>query len=105
MNTATTQLNKIKTDYEKQEEFNLSLQTENEQLENDLKTHHKEFKLLKKQINELKDKIVSLERDNLLKEGKIQQLDETKKDLQERYNDLKQDFREQQKWKHTEQAK
>lgn len=48
-----------------------------------------------------KDKIASLERDRLLFEGRIQQLEEARRDLQERYNELKQDFREHQKWTRT----
>jgi hypothetical protein len=48
-----------------------------------------------------KDKIAILEREKLLSDGKIQQLEEARKDLYERYNDLKQDFREQQRWGHS----
>lgn len=64
----------------------------------DYRIQQKEIKSLKKQILEVedryKDKITHLERDKLLMEGKIQQLEDAKKDLQERYNDLKQDYRE-----------
>lgn len=41
-----------------------------------------------------KDKITLLERDKILQEGKIQQLESSLKDLRERYNELKQDYRE-----------
>ncbi len=65
-----------------------------------------EYKTLKKQFSEseekYKDKIARLEREKILSEGKIQQLEEARKDLQERYSELKQDFREQQKWKQKE---
>lgn len=53
---------------------------------------------MKKQLEQYKDKIANLERDKLLLEGKIQQLEESKKDLKERYNELKQDYRDSQKW-------
>ena len=39
-----------------------------------------------------------MERDIILKDGKIHRLEDTKKDLRERYNELKEDFREQQRW-------
>ena len=71
-------------------------------LENENKNHIKTIKTLKKQLSEIeekyKDKIAVLEREKLLFEGRIQQLEEARKDLQERYSDLKQDFREQQRW-------
>jgi archaellum component FlaC len=71
-------------------------------LENENKNHIKTIKTLKKQLSEIeekyKDKIALLEREKLLAEGRIQQLEEARKDLQERYSDLKQDFREQQRW-------
>ena len=50
--------------------------------------------LLEKHI----DKIASLGRDILLKDDKIQRLEEAKKDMKERYNELTEDFREQQRW-------
>jgi chromosome segregation ATPase len=57
-----------------------------------------ENKSLKKQLKEMdekyKDKIFLLERDKILSDGKIQQLEEVKKDLQERYKELRQDMRE-----------
>lgn len=73
-----------------------------QELENENKNYIKTIKTLKKQLSEIeekyKDKIALLEREKLLFEGRIQQLEEARKDLQERYNDLKQDFREQQRW-------
>jgi DNA repair exonuclease SbcCD ATPase subunit len=73
-------------------------------LENENKNLVKTAKALKKQVSEseekYRDKIAKLEREKLLSEGKIQQLEEARRDLQERYNDLKQDFREQQRWGH-----
>lgn len=70
-----------------------------QELENENKNHIKTIKTLKKQLSEIeekyKDKIALLEREKL---WTIQHLEESKKDLQERYSDLKQDFREQQRW-------
>jgi len=67
----------------------------------DTKNLSKTVKALKKQLLETeekyKNKISMLEREKILSDGKVQQLEEARKDLQERYNDLKQDFREQQK--------
>lgn len=75
-----------------------------EDLETENKNLSKVVRSLKKQSAEseekYKDKIARLEREKLLSEGKIQQLEDARKDLQERYNDLKQDFREQQRWGH-----
>ena len=59
---------------------------------------------LKKQLSDMediyKDKITHLERTKLLNEGKIQQLEDAKRDIQERYVELKQDYREQTRWIH-----
>lgn len=61
-----------------------------------------EIQSLKKKLRETKEmyesKIATLERDAMLKDGKIQQLSEAKEDLRERYKDLKADYREQQRW-------
>lgn len=76
-----------------------------EDLETENKNLSKMVKSLKKQLCEVeekyKDKIARLEREKILSEGKIQQLEDARKDLHERYNDLKQDFREQQRWGHN----
>lgn len=76
-----------------------------EDLENENKNLSKTIRNLKKQLSEsdekYRDKIARLEREKILSEGKIQQLEDARKDLQERYNDLKQDFREQQRWGHN----
>jgi regulator of replication initiation timing len=73
-----------------------------DELETENKTFRKELRSLKrnkKVLNEkIIDKISKLERDILLKDGKIQRLEEAKKDLKERYSELKEDFREQQRW-------
>lgn len=70
-----------------------------QELENENKNHIKTIKTLKKQLSETeekyKDKIALLEREKI---WTIQHLEESKKDLQERYTELKQDFREQQRW-------
>ena len=77
-----------------------------QELENENKNHIKTIKSLKKLLSETeekyKDKIAKLEREKLLSDGHIQRLEEARKDLQERYNDLKQDFREQQRWARKE---
>lgn len=98
-------------------EENHELQTEMERLkkipdpdlENQNKNLSKTIRNLNKQLLETeekyKDKIVKLEREKLLSDGKIQQLEDARKDLQERYNDLKQDFREQQRWGHNHNRK
>jgi uncharacterized protein YoxC len=73
-----------------------------EELETENKTFRKEIRALKKKVREWQDKyenkVTGLERDIMLKDGKIQQLEETKKDLKERYKDLKEDLREYQRW-------
>lgn len=69
-----------------------------EELENDNKGFRHEIRTLKKNLTETEKKysviITKLERDKMLSDGRIQQLEETKKDLKERYADLKQDYRE-----------
>jgi len=59
----------------------------------------REIKDLNKRLRELENgkdsTTLSSERDLLLKDGKIQQLQESYKDLQERYKELKEDYREQ----------
>lgn len=73
-----------------------------DELEAENKAFRKEIRVLKRQNKELsendKNKIVQLERDILLKDGKIQRLEEAKKDLKDRYTELKEDFREHQRW-------
>jgi predicted nuclease with TOPRIM domain len=53
---------------------------------------------LRKQTQDMGEKISLLERDKILLEGKIQYLENALKDFKERYNELKQDFREAQTW-------
>jgi DNA repair exonuclease SbcCD ATPase subunit len=97
---------RLQTDCERWKKLSEQLPDPNmvEDLENENKNLVKTVRALKKQVTELeekyKDKIARLEREKLLSEGKIQQLEDARKDLQERYNDLKQDFREQQRWGH-----
>ena len=52
------------------------------------------IKLLKEQQEKLNNDIAKLERDKILADGKIQQLEETNRDLRERYSELRQDMRE-----------
>lgn len=73
-----------------------------EELETENKNFRKEIRGLKRENKEVVDKyqnrISQLERDILLKDGKIQRLEEAQKDLRERYKELKEDYREQQRW-------
>jgi chromosome segregation ATPase len=73
-----------------------------DELENENKTFRKDIRRLNRQNKEStekdKNKISQLERDILLKDGKIQRLEEANKDLKDRYTELKEDFREQQRW-------
>ena len=73
-----------------------------EELEVENKQYRQENRKLKKDIRILKEKykdhVARLEREKLLSDGKIQQLEEAKKDLRERLNDLKQDYRETARW-------
>lgn len=71
------------------------LEAENRKLSKNLRQTTKQLHDVEEKYS---DKIARLEREKLLAEGKIQQLEEARKDLQERYNDLKQDYREQQRW-------
>ena len=68
-------------------------------LENKIQRYSSMVKTLNKQNSELEDKyrdrVAQLERENLLLQGRVQQLEEGRKDLQERYNELRQDMREQ----------
>ncbi len=61
-------------------------------------------KLLKKEREldsihyDYKEKIVKLEREKILSEGKIERLEDTCTDLRSRYAELKEDYREQRRW-------
>jgi predicted nuclease with TOPRIM domain len=48
---------------------------------------------------DLPNKIANLERDKILLEGRVQQLEDSCKDWKERYTELKQDYRDMQKWR------
>ena len=78
------------------------LEEQNKQM---LKTVHKYKKQLKDIEDAHKEKIFSIEKEKILLEGRIQQLEDGKKELQERYNDLKQDYREQCKYYSSIQTK
>jgi hypothetical protein len=68
------------------------------QLETDNKSLRKEIRNLKRDskmfVDKHRDKIVHLERDLFVKDGKIQGLEDSKKDLTERYKELKEDWRD-----------
>lgn len=87
------------------EKENLTLkQTNNMQyeLESDNESLIKTIKHLKKSIKKIEvkhgDKLMETSRDIMLKDAKIQRLEEANNDLKERYNELKKDFRERQRW-------
>ena len=69
-----------------------------DELENENKSLRKEIRNLKRDNkifeDKHRDKIVQLERDLFVKDGKIQRLEDAKKDLKERYTELKEDWRE-----------
>ena len=109
----------IENDLDQLEEMNASLQEENEtlkrklkerlpdsdlleELETENKNFRKEIRGLKREnkeaVDKYQNKVSHLERDLLLKDGKIQRLEEAQKDLRERYKELKEDYREQQRW-------
>lgn len=102
------ELKVAKTDRERLETENLNWKKLSETLPDqvsldDLEIQNRRYvktiKELKKQLYEseekYKDKISVLEREKLLHEGRIQQLEEARKDLQDRYSELRQDMREQ----------
>jgi hypothetical protein len=72
----------------------LSLQEENKRLARE-KTQPDEKTL--SLLSDLREKCNNLERDKIIFTGRIQQLEESRKELQERYQELKQDYRELQK--------
>ena len=69
-----------------------------QELETENKSIKREIRNLKRDIktndDKYRDKIVQLERDLFIKDGKIQRLEDTKRDLNERYIELKEDWRE-----------
>lgn len=75
--------------------------TNNMENEEQVKHYERTIKKLKREYVEkeenYKNIISNLTREKILYEGRIQQLEEARKDLKERYDELKQDFREQRK--------
>jgi predicted nucleic acid-binding Zn-ribbon protein len=67
------------------------LETENKTLRKDIRNLKRDSKLLEEKY---RDKVVQLERDLFVKDGKIQRLEDARKDLNERYMELKEDWRE-----------
>ena len=69
-----------------------------EELENENKSLIKQIRNLKNDNkifeDKYRDKLINLERDLFIKDGKIQRLEDAKKDLNERYLELKEDWRE-----------
>jgi len=104
--TLTQQLNKATEEIKQRKECFQELPDADlfDELETENKNYRKTIRGFKKQIKELKekytDKLAKKERDIMLKDGKIQQLEEGRKDLKERYQELKEDFREQSRWVH-----
>lgn len=69
-----------------------------DEIKDDLQSLKEKYKAQKKTIRYLKDENKKMEQTLTLKEVKIQQLEESRKDLKEQYNDLKSDLREHQRW-------
>ena len=69
-----------------------------EELEKENKSLKREIRNLKRDnktiVDKYSEKIVQLERDLFVKDGKIQRLEDAKRDLKERYVELKEDWRE-----------
>ena len=74
---------------------------DNTELEERVSYYEKMLKKAKKDFAEreenYKNTISTLQREKILFEGRIQQLEEVRRDLKERYDELKQDYREQRK--------
>lgn len=78
-------------DSDKNEPIVDELENENKSLMKEIRNLKRDNKLLE---DKFRDKIVQLERDLFVKDGKIQRLEDAKKDLNERYMELKEDWRE-----------
>ena len=95
-------LREIESTLDMLETKNNMLKKENTKLVNKLRESKKEIKTYRELIGKKEDKISVLERDILLKDGKIQVLEADKTGWKERYIELRKDFREQYKWKNKE---
>lgn len=73
-----------------------------DELESEIQSLKKTIKHLSKNKKLLeatnREKIYKIEREMLLKDSKIQRLEEAKKELKDRYNELRDDYREEQRW-------
>jgi hypothetical protein len=67
------------------------LEAENKRLRKDIRNLKRGNKIYE---DKHRDKIIQLEKDLFVKDGKIQRLEDSKKDLKERYIELKEDWRE-----------
>lgn len=76
------------------------LEAEIQSLKKTIRNISKDKKLLE---DTHREKVYQIEREMLLKDSKIQRLEEAKKELKERYNELKDDYREQQRWSRQKQ--
>lgn len=99
-------VDKLNETVDKLNETVSNLKQNNQKLSHDLEqsqshSNKGEIEELRKKHKEaeerLKDKIANLEREKILAEGRVQHFDEARKDLYERYNELKSDYRELQK--------
>jgi hypothetical protein len=72
------------------------LETENKSLRKEIRIWKRDNKIFQ---DKHRDKTIHLERDLFVKDGKIQRLEEAKKDLKERYTELKEDWREERRRK------
>ena len=85
------QISDLKNDYPEMDEIEEELNSNRKTI----KTLIREKKLI---VEKSRDSLSKLEREILLKDSQIHRMEDAKKDLKDRYNELKEDFREQQRW-------
>lgn len=72
-------------------DLTVELEIENKGLNKEIRNLKRDNKIFG---DKYRDKIIKLERDLFIKDGKIQRLEDTNKDLKERYIELKEDWRD-----------
>ena len=96
---ATNKLEEMSTQFENEKtDSNIPDKDLIDELEIENKSLRKEIRVLRKNVKVIDDKhrekVIQFERDLFVKDGKIQRLEDAKKDLKERYIELKEDLRE-----------
>lgn len=80
----------------------LSAHTDHTDYVEQLESMKKEIQMLKKDkkrdAESYTTKLAQLEREIMLKDANIQRLEDTRKDLHERYDELRSDYKDQQRW-------